>query len=223
MWQKQFRIMPERTVAPDLYDFGSDIEQWAAKSLSLVSQDRFVVVGCSVGGSCALEVVNLAPDRVAATILIGTKARCDPNPGSHSEARRTVLDQGVAGAWERYWKPLFENDDTSGIAQRAKQIALDQSAERLIRGLDAFYTRNSREHVVIESPTPTHIVTGDRDELPGLSYSRRLAGLSDNARLHVIKDCGHYVPMTQSMALNKLIADVIRDADKNCGLQTLKR
>jgi len=215
MWKNQLQIMPEHTVAPNLYDFGGDIEQWAAKSLGLISQDRFVVVGCSVGGSCALEVTKLAPNRVAAAILIGTKARCDPDPISHSEACRAVLDQGVAGAWERYWKPLFKNDDTSGIALRAKEIALDQSAEHLINGLDAFYTRNNREHVVMESAIPIHVVTGDCDELPGLSYSRRLARLSNNARLHAIEDCGHYVPMMQSMALNNLIYDVVKDADMN--------
>ena len=213
MWQNQLQIMPERTVAPNLYDFGSDIQHWAAKSLSLVPQNRFVVVGCSVGGSCALEVINLVPDRVAAAILIGTKARCDPNPVSHSEACRTVLDQGVAGAWDRYWKPLFGNDEMSGVAQRAREIALDQSKEGLIHGLDAFYARPSREHVVMESTVPIHVVSGNRDEQPGLSYSNRLAGLSSHARLHVIEDCGHYVPMMQSMALNGLIADVVRDAD----------
>ena len=213
MWQNQLQIMPERTVVPNLYDFGNDINSWAAMSVSHVPQSRFIVVGCSVGGSCALEVINLVPDRVAAVILIGTKARCDPDPISYSEACETVVDQGVAGAWDRYWKPLFESDGISAIAQRAKEIALDQSTKGLMNGLDAFYTRPSREHVVTESKVPIHIVTGDRDELPGLNYSRRLATLSDNARLHVIKDCGHYVPMMQPKALNELIADVIRDAD----------
>lgn len=216
MWRSQLRLMPERTTAPDLYDFGNNIEQWAAKSLDLISQDRFVVVGCSVGGSCALELANLAPDRVAAAILIGTKARCDPDPISHAASLGTVLDKGVAGAWERYWKPLFRNDHASGIAQQAKKIALEQSSEDLICGLDAFYTRKSREHVVMESPFPIHVVTGDRDDLPGLKYSHQLAELSKNARLHVVNDCGHYVPMMQSIALNKLIADVVRDTDTNC-------
>ncbi|MDA7967211.1 alpha/beta hydrolase [Ruegeria sp.] len=110
----------------------------------------------------------------------------------------------------------MEGEDTAGIAQWAKEIALDQSPEALTRGLDAFYTRSSCEHLVMESTIPIHVVTGDRDELPGLSYSRRLAELSVNARLHVIKDCGHYVPMMQPMALNNLIADVVGDADINC-------
>ena len=213
MWQNQLQIMPKNNVAPDLYKFGNNIEQWAAKSLELVSQDRFVVVGCSVGGSCALEVINLAPDRVAAAILIGIKARCDPNPVSLWQACRIVKDQGVASAWERYWNPLFEGGHAGDAARRAKEIALEQTAQDLENGLNAFYTRNSREDVVIESTIPIHVVTGDCDELPGLSYSRRLAGLSDKVRLHVIRDCGHYVPLMQPTPLNSLISDVLRDAD----------
>jgi pimeloyl-ACP methyl ester carboxylesterase len=99
------------------------------------------------------------------------------------------------------------------VARRAKEIALDQPEEGLVNGLHAFHTRNSREKLVAESSIPMHIVTGDRDELPGLSYSQRLAELSDKAHLHVIADCGHYVPMMQLMALNCLIDDVIREAD----------
>lgn len=212
MWENQLQIMPESTVAPNLYEFGGNIQKWGEKSLSLMSQDRFIVVGCSVGGSCALEVVELAPDRVAAAILIGTKARCDTNPVSHSEACRTVRDHGVAGAWKRYWNSHFENEQVAGTFQRAKEIALDQSVGGLIHGLNAFYTRKSRENVVMNSTVPIHVVTGDRDELPGLNYSRRLAGLSENACLHVIEDCGHYVPMMRPKALNRLISNVINDA-----------
>ncbi|MEM7614589.1 MAG: alpha/beta hydrolase, partial [Pseudomonadota bacterium] len=184
-------------------------------SLDLVSQDRFVVVGCSVGGSCALEVLNLAPERVAAAILIGTKARCDPDPTSLSAACRTIEDQGVAAAWQRYWSPLFEGDEGGKIAQHAKEIALEQSATDLRNGLTAFYTRNSREDVVIASRIPIHVVTGDRDTLSGPNYARRLAGLSNKASFHVIENCGHYVPMMQPKALNRLIADVLRDVEQD--------
>lgn len=33
MWQNQLQIMPNRTAAPNLYDFGSDLEDWAALRL----------------------------------------------------------------------------------------------------------------------------------------------------------------------------------------------
>lgn len=212
MWDRQVQALPGSVVAPNLYDFGNNLEQWAAKSLKCMQQDRFVIVGCSVGGSCALEVMNLAPDGVAAAILIGTKARCDPDTVSHAEARRKIMVEGVEDAWEQYWKPHFASeDDANGVTQKAKQIAISQSSEALTGGIDSFYTRNSCEHIVAKSTIPMHIVTGDRDTLPGLSYARHLAQLSDNARLHLVANCGHYVPMMQPMALNNIISDAITE------------
>ena len=209
MWSKQMDIAPGRTFAPDLYKFGNRIQDWAASCIELIPHDRFVIVGCSVGGSCALEIMRLAPDRVAGAVLIGTKARHDPDPEALSVSQNTVENEGVAGAWERYWKPLFEQNSDVEVVQIAQEIALAQSNTALISGLKSFHTRESREDVVRESTVPIQIVTGDRDELPGIDYSRRLVRLSKRAQLHIFKNCGHYVPMMQPTKLNRLIANTI--------------
>ena len=208
MWKDQLGILPQRTFAPDLYDYGDDIQQWAKRCLSDVPTKRLVVVGCSVGGSCALEILNLAPERVVATILIGTKARHDPNPGSAAEICKFVETHGVEVAWGEYWKPLFEGWDK--VCTLAETMALGQSREGLIRGLTAFHTRSSREEVVANGQSPIHIVTGDQDTLPGLDYAHRLAALNPRAQLDVIKYCGHYAPIMRPMEINALIENVIR-------------
>jgi pimeloyl-ACP methyl ester carboxylesterase len=209
MWSKQLDIAPGQTFAPDLYEFGNRIQDWASSCTELIPYEKLVIVGCSVGGSCALEIMRLAPDRVAGAVLIGTKARHDPDPDALSEVQSTVENHGVAGAWERYWKPLFEQNDDIEVAQTAQKIALAQSDTALISGLKSFHTRESREDVVRESTVPIQIVTGDEDQFPGIDYSRRLARLSEGAQLHIFENCGHYVPMMQPTKLNKLIADTI--------------
>jgi pimeloyl-ACP methyl ester carboxylesterase len=209
MWSKQLDIAPGKTLTPDLYEFGNRIQDWASSCIELIPYEKLVIVGCSVGGSCALEVMRLAPDRVAGAVLIGTKARHDPDPDALSEVQKTVENHGVAGAWERYWKPLFEQNADGAVVQIAQEIALAQSDIALISGLKSFFTRESREDVVRESTVPIQIVTGDQDQLPGIDYSRRLAKLSKSAQLHIFENCGHYVPMMQPTKLNRLIADTI--------------
>ncbi|MBD9490459.1 alpha/beta fold hydrolase [Ensifer sp. ENS11] len=86
MWAKQMELLPGATYAPTLYSFGDRIESWAEKALALTTAQRLVVVGCSVGGSCALEVAALAPDRVPALVLIGTKAWRRLDPVYHASA-----------------------------------------------------------------------------------------------------------------------------------------
>ncbi len=63
MWWQQTAILPNKTYSPNLYTFGKDIQSWAKQALAQVQEAKLVVVGCSVGGSCALEIAALAPER----------------------------------------------------------------------------------------------------------------------------------------------------------------
>jgi pimeloyl-ACP methyl ester carboxylesterase len=87
MWAAQAQLLPGSTFTPTLYPFGDSVEAWAAVALKVAKGDRLIVVGCSVGGSCALELALAAPNRVAALVLIGTKAAHRPDPFGISSAR----------------------------------------------------------------------------------------------------------------------------------------
>lgn len=209
MWEAQRAILPQRTFAPDLYKFGDSLTAWAERCLDEVPTERFVVVGCSVGGSCALEVLRLAPERVAATVLVGTKARHDPDPAFAAKAQYIVERQGVEAAWEQLWEPLFAFANHADARDRCRDIAVDQSPNDLMNGLVAFHTRTSREDVVKTSTSPLHVVSGELDEFPGLAYSRRLTWLNPVARLHVIRSCGHYAPVVKPRETSSIIANVL--------------
>lgn len=214
MWKDQSQIIPGHTYTPNLYLFGDDITQWAIECLKRMPTKQFVVVGCSVGGSCALEILNLAPERVMSTVLFGTKARRRPNPTVLDEACEFVEREGVSAAWERYWKPLFEGRKDDHCFDIAEAIALEQSRKGLICGLKAFHMRPSREDVVVRSQRPIHVVSGDEDFLPGLEYSQHLSTLTDSARLHVIENCGHYAPLMQPEKTTSLIMSAVTEAYK---------
>jgi pimeloyl-ACP methyl ester carboxylesterase len=91
MWARQMDLLPGATHAPTLYPFGDNIESWAVEALELAHGDCLIVVGCSAGGSCALEAAIAAPNRVAALVLIGTKTahRADPAERRQKAAHRS--------------------------------------------------------------------------------------------------------------------------------------
>src|SRR5256885_2575442 len=109
MWAGQMELLPGSTYTPTLYPFGDSIQAWAAAALKLVKGDRLIVVGCSVGGSCALELAVVAPDRVAALVLIGTKAEHRPDPALHAYALEILQDDGMEEAWSIFLAPLFSS------------------------------------------------------------------------------------------------------------------
>jgi pimeloyl-ACP methyl ester carboxylesterase len=212
MWAGQMELLPGATYAPTLYSFGDRIESWAEKALALTTAKRLVVVGCSVGGSCALEVAALAPDRVAALVLIGTKAVCRLDPVSHALALETLHEKGLEAAWGEFWKPLFANETLPVIVERARCITMRQPLEDVARGVTIFHTRPSRDDVLSNFPGPVVVVTGSEDVAPGLKTSRKQADMAQHGRLHVIPNCGHYVPMEKPVELNSIIRRVLETA-----------
>ncbi len=106
-WAAQLDLLPGATYAPTLYGFGDRVEDWAAEASKLPRGDQVIIVSCSVGGSCALEVAALAPERVAALVLIGTKAARRPDPALQATAVKTLREQGLEAAWREWWGPPF--------------------------------------------------------------------------------------------------------------------
>lgn len=211
MWAKQMRLLPDATYAPTLYSFGDRIEAWAAGALALAKGNRLIVVGCSVGGSCALEVAALAPDRVAALVLIGTKAWRRLDPAYHASALETLREKGLETAWYDFWEPLFAENALPHAIDEAKRIAMLQPLEDVARGVTVFHTRPSRDQVLSTFPRQVIVVTGSEDVAPGIEISAKQANMARHGRLHIIPDCGHYVPLERPEALNSILNEVIAE------------
>lgn len=209
MWEAQMDLLPGATHAPNLYGLGDTVEDWARAVLNLVKGHRVIVVGCSVGGSCAIEVARMAPDRIAALVLIGTKAAHRPDPDLHAAALRTLREGGMDAAWRSFWAPLFSPSDERRVVDRAKQIALAQPVEALARGITAFHSRPSRGDFLASFARPVAIVTGADDVAPGRKISAAQASTAPQGDWHVIPQCGHFVPLERPDALNAILHSVI--------------
>ena len=107
IWPASVTSLGDECLAPDLYAFGDDIRDWARAELDLAGAGPLTLVGNSVGGSCAIEIAVLAPEKVQGIILCGAKAGHRPEPAFRDEALRALEEGGVEAAWDRYWRPLF--------------------------------------------------------------------------------------------------------------------
>src|SRR2546421_8966835 len=100
MWAPQRVAFPD-ALAPRLYGRGSTMEGWARSILDEVEGD-FAVVGASMGGYCALEVVRRAPERVRGLVLVGARVEADsPQRREGGAETLALLPAGGARApWE---------------------------------------------------------------------------------------------------------------------------
>ncbi len=209
MWMNQMDILPGRSYAPTLYGTGSSLKEWATGALAAANHERLLVVGCSVGGSCALEVAKLAPDRVAALVLIGTKPKHRPEPSLRDSALTLIKEEGLEAAWETYWAPLFSSSTDRSIVDGAKETTLRQPASDIAQGVSVFHSRESRDRFASECDIPITVITGEDDVAPGVELSAQVAASAKMGTLHIIPSCGHYVSLEQPEALREILLDVI--------------
>ncbi len=209
MWSGQMDLLPGSSYAPTLYSFGDSVEAWAKEVLSQVDHEKLIVVGCSVGGSCALDLAVAAPERIAALVLIGTKAGQNTDPAFHATALDVIKNRGIDSAWSRYWAPLFSKTVDLEVQEAAKSIALSQPPHDIALGVTAFHRRKSRDGCLSEFRSPVIVISGEDDIAPGPKASAELAASAPNGILHIIPSCGHYVPLERPEALNAILRPVI--------------
>ena len=208
MWAAVARDLDEPVVAPTLYGFGATIEAWAAGALAAAGPGRLVVVGNSVGGSCALEVARLAPDRVQLVVMIGAKAGHRPEPEFRDTALELLARDGMAGAWRKYWEPLFGRGADPDAVETGRDIAFAQRLDDVMRGVRVFHGRPDRAAFASQWPGPIVVISGDEDGTPGKAAA--LAASVPNGEYVSIPDTGHYVPLERPATLAAILRERIR-------------
>jgi pimeloyl-ACP methyl ester carboxylesterase len=211
MWKDAAaRLHVESTIAPTLYGLGESLEDWAAGVLDLAGDGPLVVVGNSVGGSCALEIARLAPDRVVAVVLVGAKAAHRPEPQFRDEAIQLLAEGGMEMGWPRYWAPRFGATADPTVVEAARRNAFAQDIEDVIRGVRVFHSRPDRSTFARTWDKPLVVVSGDQDLAP--SRAATLAATARNGEFHLVQDSGHYVPLEQPDALAPILRQVVHAA-----------
>lgn len=208
IWPGALRKLVDRCVAPDLYGLGDDIRDWARAVLDLAGDGPMTLVGASVGGSCAIEVALLAPEKVAAMVLSGTKAGHNPDPDFRDEVLRLLDEAGVEAAWERCWKPLFGPGVDGQTVDLARKIALGQGAAAVARGVSVFHSRPDRDSFLDEWRGPVWVVSGTHDIRP--DRARASADRLIDGHFRAVLGAGHYVPVEAPEEFGGIVAEAMQ-------------
>jgi pimeloyl-ACP methyl ester carboxylesterase len=157
MWE------PQEGVALRLYGRGNSMEAWAKSILGEVSGD-LVVVGASMGGYCALEIVRQAPERVRGLVLAGARVDADSPERREGRARTIALirERGAEGLWEDMRPKLFPADASEGV-ETARRLALEQRPDELVAAVEAIRDRRDSTEVVAALASPVLFAVGTSD------------------------------------------------------------
>lgn len=215
MWKQQESIAPGRTTCPNLYRLGASLEEWAASVLALNSpEEPIIVIGSSMGGSCAIEMARQAPNRIAALVLVGTKAGHRPEPELRDAYIQSLRSDGINGLWPevRSW---FSETTHQDIVALAYALGQQQRTDDLINAVRVFHGRADLEHVLSTWGKPYLVISGERDPIFPKGKSERISKLGSNGRLQTMTDCGHFMNMERPAEFNRIVCDFIAALDSS--------
>jgi len=200
-----------RVLAPDLPGFGASPVPAASQgepSVDAMAQavwaeldardiDQVVVAGLSMGGYVAMAMIRQAPERIAALVLLDTKAT-----GDSEEARSNRLqieaDVLAQGSNHQLLSPLVANL-TSEVTKRTRpdvialvdEWVLSNSPEGIAWAQRAMADRVDSRSALSEFPRPVLLIVGTDDIVSPMSDQQVMLDVLPRGEIMVIPGAGH--------------------------------
>lgn len=166
--------------------------------------ERFVLVGLSMGGYVAHEVMRQAPDRVVGLALISTSARPDSAEqlGNRRGQRQAVLDGRFDELVEAAFSLLPDSADAADEQLRTwwRLMAHEVGADAFVAQLDAVMGRPDSRPGLGDITCPTAVVHGAGDRLITPDNAAETAEAIPGAALTLVDHAGHLLPQEQPVA-----------------------
>jgi pimeloyl-ACP methyl ester carboxylesterase len=188
-----------------------------AEDLLARTPARFTLIGLSLGGYVAFEIVRRQLQRLVRLVLMDTRAIADDparRAGRHADiakVRQGGIEALIPELPARWLHPSH--------AKRAELINLMGEMARSIgaRGQynqqAAMLARPDSRDDLARVSVPTLVMCGRNDPVTPVPDHELIAAKIPGARLEIIEDCGHLSTIEQPEAVNRVLIDWLRRTD----------
>jgi len=172
-----------------------------ARRILSAAPARFALVGLSMGGYIAFEILRQAPERIAKVALLDTSARADaPEQTAMRRAQMALAAQGqLAEVVEQQFPRLVHRARRADGALREvfTLMAEEVGAAGFIRQQTAISGRSDSRPTLGSIRCPTLVLVGEGDELTPPERAAEIAAGVPGARLTTVPQCGHMSTLEQ--------------------------
>jgi pimeloyl-ACP methyl ester carboxylesterase len=208
---------------PALWQFGpvfvadhtrDDTMPTLAQRLLANAPPRFALVGLSMGGYVALEVLRQAPERIAKLALLDTTAR--PDTPEQTEGRQRQIELAHAGRFAAIPDLLLPRFIAAArVGDRAleatvRAMAHETGADAFVRQQAAIMGRVDSRPTLAAIRCPTLVLVGEQDTLTPPDRAAEMAQAIPNARQIVVPECGHLSTLEQPRAVTDALVAFLR-------------
>lgn len=178
-----------------------------------VSPERFALAGLSMGGYVALEIMRVAPERVARLALLDTSARADTP--EQIATRLELIELSREGRFDEVPRRLLPNIvhpnrlDDERLTSTMFAMAEAVGPEAFVRQEQAIIGRLDSRSDLPDIACPTLVLCGREDALTPVYLHEEMAGLIPDSRLRVIEKCGHLSALERPEAVTAALREWI--------------
>jgi len=155
------------------------------------------VVGSSMGGYVALALCERRPDLVRSLALVDSRAAADTEAGKEGRlaAMAAAVNDGRRAVAVAMLERLLPRDADLTVRARIVTMIEAQPVETMVADLRGMRARADRTALLGSIAVPALVVVGALDEITPPDEAARMAQALAGARLVVVPDRGHMVPM----------------------------
>ncbi len=210
VWQYQREALADKAEIriPDFSGLDSLLAM--AEKVLADGPDKFSVVGHSMGGRVALEIINMAPERVDHLILLSVGAH--PVNDEECEQRSSLVEEAASIGMHRYavsWANLmlaYQEEQNQGVRTCIETMASRQSLENFIGHITAGLGRKDQTLYLAKIKIPVLLIVGEKDTWSSVSQHEHIKQQIPEAQLEIIPDAGHMVILDQPSAVSSLLS-----------------
>ncbi|MBI3702020.1 MAG: alpha/beta hydrolase [Afipia sp.] len=168
---------------------------------------KFALIGHSLGGYIALEIMRQAPERVTRLALTNTQARSDTpevteRRKAQIEAAKNVVDyeKAMDALFALLVHPSRVND--AGLREQVRLSGIESGGPgTFIRHQKAVMARIDSRPFLAAIKVPTLVLSSDEDKLIPNALSHEMASMIPGAKLVIVPNAGHMTPIEQPEAV----------------------
>lgn len=163
--------------------------------------ERFSLVGLSMGGYVAMEVMRQAPGRVERLALLDTSPRPDTPEATRDRERLIALAEAgryedtFPSTWPRLVHPGRQAD--KALQEVVFGMMRETGPEAYVRQQRAIMARADSRPLLPTIEIPTLILVGDSDAMTPPEIAREMAEMIEWASLVVVPESGHLSTLEQ--------------------------
>ena len=186
---------------------GTSIEAFADQLLEDALPGPFLLIGFSMGGYVAREVVRRAPERVPALVMCGTSARGDGALQARRQASAGAKSaKAFTGLSRNAILRAFADDEADpALVERVRQMGDELGGEVFMRQSNLH--RAGDLDRLSKIACPTLVIAGEKDRLRSIAESEELRAGIPGATMAVMQGVGHMMPMEAPEQLSRIIID----------------